>query len=155
MGVKIAIILSAIVLFACGAFAKEPLDMVITLERTMCFGTCPVYKLTIYGNGEIVYEGKKHVKEQGNRTARISEDKVRGLISEFERLGYFELKDSYIARGITDMPSAITSITIGSRTKAVRHYYGDKSAPRDLMELEKRIDTISGSSQWVKGVPAE
>ena len=27
-------------------------DVVITLERTTCFGTCPAYKLTIHGDGE-------------------------------------------------------------------------------------------------------
>jgi len=154
MGVKIFLMLSTFVLLVCGAFAGEPSDRVITLERTMCFGTCPVYKLTIYGDGTIAYEGKKHVKEQGNRTTRISEDKVRELISEFERIGYFKLRDSYVARGMTDMPSAITSITIGSRTKTVGHYYGDKSAPKELKELEKMIDVISGSSRWIKGIPA-
>jgi hypothetical protein len=28
--------------------AQKP---VVTMERTMCYGTCPVYKLIIYGNG--------------------------------------------------------------------------------------------------------
>ena len=33
-------------------------DTVITLERTACFGTCPIYTITIYGDGRVVYDGE-------------------------------------------------------------------------------------------------
>ena len=37
-------------------------DLVITLERTACHGTCPIYKLTIEGNGTVIYEGQDFVQ---------------------------------------------------------------------------------------------
>ena len=43
--------------------------VVITLERTTCFGVCPVYTLTIYGDGRVVYEGTRFVRTEGERTA--------------------------------------------------------------------------------------
>ena len=33
-----------------------------TLQRTMCLGTCPVYKLTIYNDGRVEWEGSHYVK---------------------------------------------------------------------------------------------
>ena len=125
-------------------------EVVITLERTACFGTCPVYKLTVYGNGTVVYEGRRFVRIEGKRTTTIGEDKVRQLLSEFERAGYFSLKDSYEERMATDMPSAFTSLTIDGKTKAVRHYHGDFGAPEELTELEDRIDEVVDSDRWVR-----
>jgi hypothetical protein len=125
-------------------------DVVITLERTACFGICPVYKLTVYGNGEVVYEGERFVKIEGRRTDSISEEKIRQLVSEFLKIDYFSLKDRYEERMATDLPSAITSITMEGKTKTTRHYHGDYSAPEELTELEDRIDEIVNSQQWIK-----
>ncbi|MFC1968631.1 DUF6438 domain-containing protein [Chloroflexota bacterium] len=125
-------------------------DVAITLERTECFGTCPVYRLTVYGDGTVIYEGIRFVKVQGTIQTAISEDKIKQLVSEFQRIDYFSLKDSYEERNATDMPSAFTSLTIDGDKKNVRHYHGDLSAPKELTELENRIDEIVNSNQWIK-----
>ncbi|MFC2069256.1 DUF6438 domain-containing protein [Chloroflexota bacterium] len=131
--------------------ASNELDEVkITLERTACFGTCPVYMLTINGDGMIIYEGKDFVKTKGSAKSNISQEKVEQLISEFEEVDYFSLNDKYTERTITDAPSVITSITTNGKTKAIEHYHGDFSAPEKLNELEDRIDEIVNSEQWIK-----
>ena len=125
-------------------------EVVITLERTVCFGACPEYKLTIYGSGTVEYEGKRFVKIEGKRTITISEEKVRHLFSEFEKIDYLSLNDSYEEFMATDMPSAFTSLTVDGKAKTVRHYHGDFSAPKALTELEDKIDEIVNSNQWIK-----
>ncbi|NVM22360.1 MAG: lamin tail domain-containing protein [Desulfobacterales bacterium] len=127
--------------------------LVITLERTVCFGACPAYELTVYGNGTVVYEGSEFVRVVGIRTTIISEEKVRLLVSEFDRIDYFALSDSYEDYMVTDLPFAITSITIDERTKTVRHYHGDLSAPEELTELENQIDEIVDSKRWTVRLP--
>ena len=52
----------------------------------------------------------------------------------------------------TDMPSAFTSLTVDGKTKTVRHYHGDFSAPKELTELEDKIDEIVNSNQWIKSL---
>lgn len=121
-------------------------NVVMTLDRGPCYGSCPVYKLTIYGNGTVLYEG-------GTKTTSISEDKVRQLISEFEKADYFSLKDSYDQRSIlgmchTDDSSATTSIAIGGRKKIVNNYHGCP-APEKLILLENKIDEIVDTSGWI------
>ncbi|HJX03290.1 MAG TPA: DUF6438 domain-containing protein [Dehalococcoidia bacterium] len=120
------------------------------LERTACFGACPVYSLTIFGNGSVVYEGKEHVRIKGTRETTISTEAVSQLVAEFEKAGYFSMNDSYTAFGVTDMPYANTSILIGGRTKSITHYHGDRSAPQQLTDIEDRIDEIVNSAQWIK-----
>ena len=149
-----AIIVLAISLAGC-ARSQTPQpsdikDVVITLERTVCFGACPDYTLTIQGDGTVTYEGRQFVRIEGTRTATISEAKISQLLSEFEKVDYFSLNNSYEKLEATDMPSAITSLTINGKTKTVRHYHGDFSAPEKLTELENKIDEIVNSDQWIK-----
>ncbi len=131
---------------------KTPLqNTVITLERTLCLGTCPAYKVTVYGDGRVIFEGQKHVKAKGRRTASISPRQVKQLISEFNTVNYFALKDRYFApRSPTDYPSAITSITLNGRKKSVYHYLGDASAPQALTKLEDQIDAIVNTNRWIQ-----
>ena len=48
-------------------FAEEKTNLItkIELERTQCYGPCPVYKLSILRNGEITYNGIQFVKILG------------------------------------------------------------------------------------------
>ncbi|MCK4836366.1 MAG: hypothetical protein KAT17_07005 [Candidatus Aminicenantes bacterium] len=125
-------------------------DVIISLARTRCYGTCPVYELKIYGNGKVVYRGEKFVKTVGTKTINISEEKVRQLISEFKKAKYFSFYANYKDMHVTCMPSAITYININGVAKSIRHYHGDENAPRELRELENKIDEIVNSDQWIK-----
>ncbi|MBW4695847.1 MAG: hypothetical protein KME27_29370 [Lyngbya sp. HA4199-MV5] len=122
--------------------------VMLTLERTACFGFCPIYKLTVYGNGKVVYEGKRFVKVTGTRTTTISQAAVKKLVSEFQRLQYFQLPDSYTG-GHTDAPSAITSLTMGKQQKTVNHYLASPDAPEKLTALENKIDAVVNAKQWI------
>lgn len=128
-------------------------NVTITLERGVCFGYCPSYSLTIYGNGTVVYTGSEFVDTKGTRVSGISAEKVNLLVSEFERIGYFSLNDSYETPMATDLPTSATSITLGGKTKRIIHYHGDFSAPEGLTALENRIDEVANSSQWVGRLP--
>ena len=120
-------------------------DVIITLERTACYGFCPAYKLTIYGDGKIVYDGKYFVKTKGVQNSQIPTDKVKGLVDEFYKIDYFSLQDKYYAP-VTDLPTTTTAITIDGKTKKVVNYYG---APEKLSELENIIDEITNSKKWI------
>ena len=127
-----------------------PRELLITLERTACFGTCPVYSLTISGDGTVVYVGEDFVQTKGVKETTINENAINQLVSEFEKADYFSLNDSYTAFGMSDMPTVNTSILIDGKTKAIRHYLGDRTAPEKLTELENKIDEIINSAQWIE-----
>jgi hypothetical protein len=68
---------------------------VITLRRTACFGTCPVYSLEIYEDGRLHYQGDQFVGTIGPREAQISSDDVKVLVADFFKIDYLHLKDIY------------------------------------------------------------
>ena len=125
-------------------------DLAITIERTACYGTCPAYKVTIHGDGSVLYEGRKYVRVVGTQESTISPKAVSKLAQAFLNDGYFELRDNYPA-SFTDGPTTYTSIALAGRHKEVEDHDG---APEKLRELESEIDEIAGSKRWIYIDPA-
>ena len=122
-------------------------NVIITLNRDACFGTCPVYSLVIYGNGTVFYKGDRYVNLTGNKIYYIPKGDVQLLVDEFIEINYFALEDEYLG-SITDFPSTTTSITINNKTKNIYDYI---SGPKKLKDLERKIDEVGLSKQWVNG----
>jgi len=136
-------------------------DLEITMERTICFGTCPAYTLKIFGNGTGVYEGKGSVKVEGIQNFTLTRGQLDELVKAFETANYFSFKD-YYSVAATDLPSTMTSITFQGHAKAVEHYgycldyehidipedSPQTAAPQTLCDLEDEIDKIVNIKQW-------
>lgn len=125
-------------------------DFSISLERTACFGFCPVYQVSVENNGAVTYIGEMFVAVEGEQRAQISQDLVRELAGELEEIDFFSLQDQYTDMGATDMPSAILTLRVNGQTKRVVHYHGDFSAPEELTRLELLIDEITNTAQWTE-----
>lgn len=126
----------------------------ITLERTACFGSCPVYGLSVSVTGKVSYEGKAHVRRLGAASSQIPRQRVDALLTELEKAGYFSFASRYTSaeptcgRYSTDSPSVITTAMLRGRIQRIEHDYGCGGAPGALVVLERRIDEVLGSGQW-------
>jgi hypothetical protein len=126
----------------------------IVLERSPCFGGCPVYTVAVSPEGEVTYEGRAHVRRLDKASARIPRQRVDSLLNQLDRAGYFTFANQYVqseaacGRYATDSPSAKTTVTYRGRTKTIVHDYGCGSAPGTLVVLERRIDEVLGSGKW-------
>jgi hypothetical protein len=136
--------LAALAFGAPAAHAQEPVR--IMLSRTACFGTCPVYTVSISNDGTVRYDGLQHVRVSGSHSWRIDPDALRALAGEMEKAGFFEMKDEYTG-GMTDLPTVVTTLSRGSRSKTITDHYG---SPPALQGLEARIDAVSGVRGYVR-----
>ncbi|MET0791619.1 MAG: DUF6438 domain-containing protein [Polyangiaceae bacterium] len=124
-----------------------------TLERTGCYGECPVYRLTVSGDGSVIYVGTRWVKVKGRQQYKLSEAQLSELQAAFERANFLQLHD-YDHVESTDDDWAHVSLRRGNTVKRVRHYHGDNAAPPALGVLEDEFDRIVGSAQFVGGQAA-
>jgi len=126
-----------------------------TLERKPCFGTCPVYRISVTGDGAVVFEGVQHVDSIGRFTGRIDRERVVALTRLFDEQNYFGLDDKYAygeancRQYASDAPTVITSVTTTDGSKQVEHDLGCFDVPVRLADLERRIDELVGSSRWI------
>jgi hypothetical protein len=128
----------------------------ITLERGPCFGTCPVYSVTLDGSGAVLFEGRRFVADTGISTGRVPPARIDSLVAALTAGRYFDFADRYTAgepgceRYATDLPSVITEVRAGGRTKRVEHDHGCMEAPQALTVLEGRIDSVAGVARWIR-----
>ena len=135
-----------------------PPDTEITLLRTNCYGGCPVYSLTIYADGRVVYRGGENAKKRGKIDSHISQEKLKELIAAFNAVNYFSLDVTYdhgskdCPSWGTDAPYAITSLTLNKKKQVVRHYLGCSGSPTvgKLAWLESKIDEAVNVKQWIE-----
>jgi hypothetical protein len=121
-----------------------PDDFVIALERTACFGACPVYSVSIDAKGSVTYDGTRFVRVVGRQTERIAVSRVAALVETVDRIRFFELEDKY-RQLITDLPTTFVTVTRDGRTKRIEDYFG---APESLKELERAIDETARIAGW-------
>ena len=125
--------------------------VVMTLERTGCFGSCPGYSVEIHGDGTVKYTGKSFVVVPGKHQDHISAEQVSELIDAFRAADYFSLEDSY-SYPVTDNPTYLTSFRVDQVEKHVHDYVGDEAGmPEAVSELEATIDRVADTKKWIRG----
>jgi len=117
-----------------------------SIERTSCFGNCPIYKATFFDNGEVTYIGRNFVERVGTYTTLISAEDLEGILQMAKDVHYFELEDAY-PTPVPDFPKCRTSVNIDGKTKNVLN---GENAPRDLIGFERHLDGLLKDREWTK-----
>lgn len=141
--------------------SPEPIlenDRLITMlsHRGQCFGLCPLYSISIYSTGQVVFIGTENVKVIGRDEKKLTDKELASIVSGIEKSRFFDLKDRYVDKD--SCPKVWTDdITIelvahkNERTKTIYHYLGC-DGNKDLIglvELEKRLDQIAKNYRWI------
>lgn len=125
-------------------------EALLSLERTPCFGACPIYVVSVLSDGTTRFKGERHVKITEPVEVKLEPSSLEKLKAAFEKSGFDKWPD-YTRVSMTDMPTVV--LTYKGHT--VRHYLGDEKAPPELKALEDEVDAIIGTERWVKGAGTE
>ena len=138
----------------------QPQEVSLRLERTICFGTCPVYQVTILGDGTVKYMGTQFVGVEGGREDKVRLEDVARLLNEFLRVRFFDAADTYdggemvelrdgryvlLGMDVTDLPSQILTLQLGARKKRVVLRY---NYPSELGKLPNLVDDVAQTKRW-------
>ena len=122
----------------------------IKLERTPCNGVCPVYRLEIYADGRVTYNGDYYVEKQGRFSWKLEPANIKKLQNAITKANYFDIQEKETENMATCMDGCNTTITMDDgRKRTIENYYGDDKYPRSLKSLEKAIDRYSGVLTYV------
>lgn len=134
--------------------AKNQLRTVsFSLQRTACFGRCPMFTLTISGEtGTATYKGDQNVDKVGTYTKKVSDQELQKLVDAFEKYKFFDMLDAYNKQQVTDLPSTYVSYSINGKSKKIQDRF---QAPPELKELEKLLDDFGNTDGWEKVKDAE
>lgn len=124
-----------------------PDSLVVRLQRTACFGRCPIYTLSFYEDGTALFNGEKWVDKEGLFKSKVSKSQMKQILNKAAEIGFYEMKNQYDNEYVTDLPSTITTLKGDSAFKVVANRY---EGPEKLRELENLIDEIAKSIEWEK-----
>ncbi len=122
----------------------------VKLSRSGCYGTCPVYEMTISENGDITWEGARYVQSTGVIHSKIDTAAARALIQQFLVPKVWALCGGY-SRAITDYPTTTIQLHLGGRSKTVWNYAD--SAPDWVETLYEAIDAAANTHLYRHGEP--
>lgn len=143
---KLVVIIAIFALLSCkssktAAVQEAP---VITMQKTACFGSCPVYKMEIYEDGKVLLEAEKNLPMEGKYKANMDAERLEKLINAFEESNFFDFQASYTAH-ITDLPTTYISFDHEGKSKKIMDYHG---APEALKALEKEVAVLIDELEW-------
>ncbi len=135
-----------------------PPDTLVVLQRGACEQRCAVYRLAIFADGTVIYEGRYFVRTPGLKRSLVAPATLAALMRDLVAGGFFELAGDYgyASRSSCESfspgePSAILSVSTGGRSKTVLHNHGcaGKVSAR-LTELEDKVDRAVGVARWIR-----
>lgn len=151
---------------APSAPAFEPLSVAnadyVWLEEGPCFGSCPVYRMTLYPDGQYVLMGERFTEGEGRSDNKPSEDSFDRAKEALSAANFMELPEDITTNNPEACPNAPTDhatveITVGRNDgfyRTMRYYLG---CQHDVAEtLLRQLRTIMRVSDLVRAAgPAD
>lgn len=125
----------------------------IEVSRGWCRGACPVYAVTVHGDGDVEYVGTRFVRIKGAQKAKVKPEQVAQIFEILGRARFFALEDRAFS-WCFDSPSVSVSVSADGRSKRVSSdasCSGAKSGVQaGFVQAADQIDKILGSDRWVR-----
>ena len=122
----------------------------IGIERSGCYGTCPIYTFIAKSDGTVRYKGVKYVERQGEFSGTIPVWYFHELARFIRDAHYMELEDGY-TRMVTDNPTTYTTVVMNGKRKTISNYAN--AGPTKLWAIEQLVDDLMGKAEWKSGLP--
>jgi hypothetical protein len=142
----------------------EPAADSVVLERSLCYGSCPAYRLSLTRRGRVRFESRNRGDTSAVVVDSVAPYVLSQIVSRAQRMNFSEYpewieRDSKLCPSLaTDLPT-ITIALFGEQAKRVVYYTGCYESPdrmavapalAKLSELAAAIDSLTGSSRWVR-----
>ena len=122
-------------------------NLLISFQRTSCFGKCPVFKIEIFKDGIARYSGKAFTKRMNVHEAVVDDLTIQKIQKKAAEIKYFELQNTY-PQGelqISDLPHIISYIRTENTGKLINNAY---DAPKELIDFERWLENELDILDW-------
>lgn len=132
-----------------------PRSWQLVMERTPCYGTCPIYTVTIDARtGEVDFKGRRFVELEGHYRKTISEAQLRKLWQQLNDSNFWEMKPKYDDPRVSDVPNRIIqfrNLEPGT-DKPEQKVVGRYQTPQAFDDLAHLIDQIARDTEGYQKV---
>jgi len=119
--------------------------LVISFDKTPCFGRCPVYKIKIYASGFSTYEGINFAEKMGLYSTTFSQAQIEKIYRSALEIDYFNLDSEYNNPEISDLPSTISRINYNGKNQRIM---ARNNVPEKLKIFHETLAEILLGQGW-------
>jgi hypothetical protein len=124
--------------------------VMFSIERTMCYGNCPVYEAKIMSNGKAYFKGSRGIEMVGNYESKVTAEQIKDIWHNVAQVDFFKFADRYptdINNAIPDLPNTYTFVNDGKMSKKITDNY---DSPANLQWFEHELETVFLQLNWTK-----
>lgn len=150
-------LLSFVLILSCATSQTTSNYSKIEYEAGACFGFCPIYKMTINEDRTATFEAIRFnfsrdvqsEENEGTFKGKIDPEKYKELLSMLNSLHPQDLKDYYVNKNISDLPTSYLTLSSEEGTVKKIQDYGKSGTP-ELIKLYHFFDDLKKSQNWTK-----
>lgn len=137
-------VIAALLVLSVSGFAKTSMTKAKTIsymsmERTACFGRCPMYKVEIYNTGLVRYTGRQFVDYTGVYEYNIGAAKAKALLKQYADKRVDTCSQFYDSN-IADLPGIMYNFKINGKDKEISNaHFGPKFLDNLAIEVDKNV----------------
>jgi hypothetical protein len=143
------VIALATLFWSCGNSKKQVNNdsesFYISMEKTACFGQCPIYTLEVIPEGYLLLDARRFNRISGKFKASLSESEKESLLVTVSQLPWNSYDEEYLT-GYSDLPSTI--LTYAQLGDTIRVRYESDKAPQGLLELANTLEDWKKNKYW-------
>jgi hypothetical protein len=117
----------------------------ISMEKTPCFGSCPMYTITVDSKAMVELDARRFMDKLGKTSVTLSDVDLKSLQSVCAKASWDTYQAQYLT-GNSDLPSTIVRYSIKQGdTLGVR--YEANLAPTELISIASKLQKIQENIQ--------
>ncbi len=124
--------------------SRLPFDS-ISISRTACLGTCPVYDMVLHRDGTAALNAQAHLPKLGKFIGRTHLNTYGRLCYLIENSHFEDMNTIYRANW-TDDSTCIVTVTSGAKVKSVSDY--GTVGPIELWAIQELLDAVKDEIAW-------
>ena len=154
-------IFAVLILFSCNSQKNSSKYTQIEYEAGPCFGSCPMFKMTINPDRTAVFEAEHFnfskgfsksdfdKPREGTFKGTIKEEDYKKLTALIDDLNVKSLNDKYGTHDITDLPTSYLRLKFSDGSEKNIEDYG-KQGTEKLVTVYRFFEDLRNNQQWEK-----
>jgi len=121
-------------------------DKVLEMSKGPCFGSCPIFTITIYDNGWATYKGKLYTEKLGLHVKKVGKGRLEEIKRELRLANLWQYQNIYRS-SLPDLQSVTINYFENGRTKSIT---GKEGRPTSVKKIEAFLDKMAATTGWTE-----
>lgn len=143
-------VISLIAFSSCTSLRKgvnfDKVDKVLEMSKGPCFGSCPIFTITVYDNGWATYNGKLYTDKLGLHIKKVGRSRLEEIKRELRLANLWQYQNIYRS-SLPDLQSVTINYFEKGRTKSIT---GKEGRPISVQKIEAFLDKMVKTTGWIQ-----